>query len=547
MPHSPLPIAERETLPRLYDYCNRNANDSPNTICFLDRDGDNGVLTWSWADIHRETLIVAFRFHEQGIKSGSRIINGMRNSREWILVELACSFLNAIHAPIDPRIPLEQARAMVADLQPDLVIVDDQADLVSENDRCLHLCRPNISEWIQSCSTKSSKPGWEPEDFHGNSDDVFRSFSETDIANILFTSGTTSRPKGVMLSHRNLVSNAIAKLDAMPQFAADHRLNVLPFSHAYAKTCELATWLISASSLEILNSSSMLLERMRVAKPTLLNAVPILYMRIHTEWVKRGGEALALHELTGGRMRQLASGGAPLEQALRSAFAEAGMPIYQGYGLTEAGPVVCSNRSGAIRGGADQRLNGVGPVVPGMELRIDDDGRLWVRGTGVMMGYWNDPVATQNRIIDGWLDTGDVAEQDESGCVRILGRSDDTIVLENGYKVDPLTTEQLLCGIAGVRDCLLVPSSPTGYEIIILSDTNIGPSDCESIRRQVSELLAATQPVRANRILIASDDWTEANGLRNFKGAKHRRNIRNHYATSTIHTSPAGLGGDITD
>lgn len=236
-------------------------------------------------------------------------------------------------------------------------------------------------------------------------------------------------------------------------------------------------------------------------------------------------------------MRQLASGGAHLEQTLRSAFEEAGMPIYQGYGLTEAGPVVCSNRSGVILGESDCCLNGVGPVVPGMELRIDDDRRLWVRGTGVMRGYWNDPIATQNRIKDGWLDTGDVAEQDASGWVRILGRSDDTIVLENGYKIDPLTAEQLLCSIAAVRDCVLVPSSPTGYEVIILCDSNPGPSDWERIRQQVIEVLEATQPVRANRIVIASDEWTEANGLRNFKGAKNRRKIQSHYADATLHAS----------
>jgi long-chain acyl-CoA synthetase len=466
----------------------------------------------------------------------------MRNSREWILVELACSFLNAIHAPIDPRVPPEQARAIIADIQPDLLIVDmrsggDQANLVSDDVRRWQLCSRDLNEWIHSWITKSSASDLHSKDSHVHSDSAVENFSETDIANILFTSGTTSRPKGVMLSHGNLVSNAIAKLDAMPQFATDHRLNVLPFSHAYAKTCELATWLISASSLEILNGSAMLLEQMEVAKPTLLNAVPILFKRIRAEWLKRGGDAPALHKLTGGRMRQLASGGAPLEQTLRFAFEEAGMPIYQGYGLTEAGPVVCSNRSGAILGVSDRCLDGVGPVVPGMEVRIDDDRRLWVRGTGVMAGYWNDPVATQNRIKDGWLDTGDVAEQDELGWVRILGRSDDTIVLENGYKIDPLTAEQLLCGIEGVRDCVLVPSFPTGYEVIILCDKNIGSSDCEGVKQKVHEILEATQPVRAHRIVMTSHDWTEANGLRNFKGAKNRRKIQSHYADATLHAS----------
>jgi long-chain acyl-CoA synthetase len=328
-----------------------------------------------------------------------------------------------------------------------------------------------------------------------------------------------------MLSHRNLVENAFAKLDAMPQFSSDHRLNVLPFSHAYAKTCELATWLFSASSLEIASSSRQLINHFAIARPTLFNGVPLLFNRIHSEWQKRGGGAELLQSMTGGRMRQLASGGAPLQEELRNAFERSGLPIFQGYGLTEAGPVVCSNRSGASTAGEDRCLVGVGPAVKGVELKIDEGRRLWVRGSGLMLGYWNNPKGTNERIKHGWLDTGDVAELDELGNLKILGRSDDTIVLENGYKIDPLGIEQLICNIPGVRDCVLVANATSGYDAVLLCDRNCEESGGADIESQLRGLLSKRIAVLPRHVVLTTEDWSESNGYRNFKGAKNRSKI----------------------
>lgn len=501
---------------RLFDYCERNARDSKNSVCFVKRIDEDSTRNWTWNDLYREVVVVVDLLREWQIGPQSRIVNLTANSLEWILLELACSCLNVVHVPIDPRLPQDQVLDIVREVEPRFALVSHEGDFQCTL-KPIQCFEPNrLRELIDRRAPAANSHAY---------NSVAKS-SPNDVANILYTSGTTSKPKGVMLSHRNLVSNAIAKLDAMPQFANDHRLNLLPFSHAYAKTCELATWLISASSLEIAPNSQELFRLFSIARPTLFNGVPILFKRIHAEWLKRGGRLDALQEITGGRVRQFASGGAPIHDELRAAFEQSGMPIYQGYGLTEAGPVVCSNRSGAQGAGMDRCLVGVGPAVKGVEVKIDENRRLWVRGDGVMLGYWQDPIETSNRIQNGWLDTGDVAECDETQNVRILGRSDDTIVLDNGYKIDPLGIEQLICQRQGVKDCALVPNEQFGYDIVLLLDEPNAETNETDLRDELQDLLRRHLPVLPRRVVTTIEDWTEANGLRNFKGAKNRINLK---------------------
>lgn len=500
---------------RLFDFCYRNAILYEDSLCFVKRDTALSLRSWTWGGLYREVLAVADFLQHHHIEPQSRVANLTRNSLEWILVELACSCLNATHVPVDYRLPREQMYSILNDIEPVVVITEDhECEPLNKTSQACISC-PQIRSFIDRSQVELT---WETRG-------IVTQFQELDVANILFTSGTTSTPKGVMLSHRNLVENAIAKLDAMPQFSSDHRLNVLPFSHAYAKTCELATWLISASSLEIASSSRELVNQFAIAKPTLFNGVPLLFNRIHSEWQKGGGDAELLHKMTGSRMRQLASGGAPIQEELRNSFEQSGLPIFQGYGLTEAGPVVCSNRSGASTDVEDRCLVGVGPPVKGVELMIDERRRLWVRGSGVMLGYWNDSKGTNERITNGWLDTGDIAEQDDWGNLKILGRSDDTIVLENGYKIDPLGIEQLICNIPGVRDCVLVANATSGYDAILVCDRNCEESGDSDIESQLRSLLSKQIAVLPRCVVLTTEDWSESNGCRNFKGAKNRTKI----------------------
>ena len=259
---------------------------------------------------------------------------------------------------------------------------------------------------------------------------------------VLWTSGTTGRPKGVVLSHANLVGNAAAKLAAVPQSCDDVRLTTLPMCHAYARTCDFGTWLLSGCTLAIASGFPGWQSLGPLVNPTLANTVPSLAERL---WAAPptsvGTESLRL----------LGCGGAPLRPENFTDWGRRGVTVIQGYGLTEAGPVVCSSTPANAAPGL------VGDLVEGWESDVRD-GRLYVRGPHTMLGYLDDPAATSLRIDDdGWLDTGDVVEFDTAaGQFRILGRADETIVLDNGYKIHPREIESRVEGIGGVRHAMLV-------------------------------------------------------------------------------------------
>ena len=259
---------------------------------------------------------------------------------------------------------------------------------------------------------------------------------------ILWTSGTTSSPKGVHLSHEAWLANAAAKLKAAPQCKEDIRLTVLPITHAYARTCDLGTWLLSGSTLAITLGYAGLIEAAAKTRPTLINCVPSMAYRL----LEEGSTPKGLEGL-----RMLGVGGAALSEEAFAAWRKRGVTVIQGYGLTETGPVICS----ASPANASPGL--VGDFVAGWESRIVD-GELHVRGPQAMEGYWRDEVATsQKRDAEGWILTGDEVRWDhETNQMRILGRVDDVIVLENGRKIHPTAVEQKVQRCSGVRHAMLI-------------------------------------------------------------------------------------------
>lgn len=265
---------------------------------------------------------------------------------------------------------------------------------------------------------------------------------------VLWTSGTTAKPRGVTLSARNLIGNAAAKLSAVPQSPQDHRLCLLPLSHAYARTCDFGTWLLSGCVLSITLGYPGLRRLAPLVQPTLMNVVPQVADRMLDDPDLRGLD----------RLRLLGCGGAAMSAAAFQRWHDRGVTVIQGYGLTEASPVICSARP------ENTMARHVGHFVEGWEWKFHHK-QLLVRGPHVMLGYWNDPLATADRIdSDGWLATGDFAVLDsESGQVRILGRSDDVIVLDSAGKIHPAAVEQTMERLPGVRRAMLIQR--TGLEL----------------------------------------------------------------------------------
>ena len=262
-----------------------------------------------------------------------------------------------------------------------------------------------------------------------------------DDALVLWTGGTTEESKSVVLSQASLHSNAAAKLRAVPQSTTDTRLTLLSISHAYARTSDIGTWLLSGCRLAIARGLAGW-EAFAGLKPTLVNAVPSLADR--------------LIDCEPDSLRAVGCGGAAMTEDAFSAWTGRGATVIQGYGLTETGPVICSqtpDTSVPLR---------VGNFVEGWEHRIEHS-RLFVRGPHLMSRYLNNPEATR-AIFDarGWLDTGDLVHWDDH-CqqLEILGRDGDRITLSNGYTVDPVAIENRYSALDGVRTAIVVRAADT--------------------------------------------------------------------------------------
>jgi long-chain acyl-CoA synthetase len=267
-----------------------------------------------------------------------------------------------------------------------------------------------------------------------------------DLATIMYTSGTTGNPKGVMLTHGNLVSNVTAALEVQPYRPDEVILNWLPFSHIYARTVDHYQPLTAGVLLCLADSADTLVDDLKEIQPTHLSCVPRFYEKVLTAVATADPKETGrrLQKIFGPRMEWLGSGGAPLPKAIAEAFEEAGLVILEGYGLTESSPVISFNRK------TQNRIGTVGLPLPGVEVAIAADGEVLCRGPNVMKGYWNNPEATWAALRDGWLHTGDLGKLDADGFLSITGRKKELLVLSNGKKVFPPQIEGLLLG----DDCI---------------------------------------------------------------------------------------------
>jgi len=285
-----------------------------------------------------------------------------------------------------------------------------------------------------------------------------------DLATILYTSGTTARPRGVMLSQGNLAANAAALVEAHAGHSDPTRLCILPLTHIYARTCDLYTWVCRGSQLVLAERRDTLPRDCQLVRPTSLNAVPYVYQRI-ADRVRAAGlddEAAVLRGVFGGQMHRLMCGGAALAPDAEAWYANRGLPVLCGYGLSEASPVVSSSTLAA------HRLYSVGRPLPGVEVRIAEDGEVLVRSTGVMLGYWQDPAATAEAIRGGWLHTGDLGELDDDGYLAISGRKKELIVLSTGKNVSPTRVENLLTASPHIEQAAVFGDGRAGLVALIV-------------------------------------------------------------------------------
>jgi long-chain acyl-CoA synthetase len=408
------------------------------------------------------------------------------------------------------------------------------------------------------------------------------------VASIVYTSGTTGRPKGVMLSHRNIVTNLAAIERAICVHADDVFLSFLPLSHTLERTAGYYLPVAAGAAVAFARSVAHLMEDLRAVRPTVLISVPRIYERayaalreaVEAHSVKRWILARAidlgwrrfeyaqhraprpfvvarlawplldrvvgapLRDRFGGRLRAAVAGGAPLPALVARPFLALGVPVLQGYGMTESAPVVSCNTP------VDNDPATVGRPLPGVEVRIGEGGELLVHGGNVMMGYWQRPSDTAAALSsDGWLHTGDLAVL-EDGRIRISGRIKDIIVTSTGEKVSPADLEAAILDDPMFDQAMVIGEQrPFLAALLVLNPgrwpeaaTRLGldPGDASSAQSRVATQWALERvrqtaksfPIYAvpRAVVLATDVWTTANGLITPTLKPKRPAIAAHYA-----------------
>ncbi|MGF1580668.1 MAG: AMP-dependent synthetase/ligase [Gemmataceae bacterium] len=395
----------------------------------------------SWNEYREQAIACAASLIAHGIEPGDRVGLLAENSVQWLIADMGILTAAAVnvpsHAPLAPR----QVQFQLSNADVSWLFVSDKIQLDK-----FHQVRhelPNIKGVVvlDDASTTSDSISWTEFLQKGRAaladvEEELRRREEnlvpSSLATIMYTSGTTGNPKGVMLSHGNLLSNSTTA-DAIFPRDEGPILSWLPFSHIFARTVDHYANLVGGTSVCLADSAETVVEQLREVNPTLLCAVPRFY-----EKVVQGVPRENLKAVFGNRIRGLCAGGAAMPVAVAKALRDVGLEVLIGYGLTESSPVISTNLLG------NARLDTVGPPIPGIEVKIADDGEVLTRGPHVMQGYWSNPQATADAIKDGWLHTGDLGMIDEDGHLKVTGRKKELLVLSNGKKLLPTQIESIL-------------------------------------------------------------------------------------------------------
>lgn len=424
----------------------------------------------TWEELLREVWHSVIVLEQVGVRPTNRVAHYAENSQNWIVVDLALHLLGAWHVPIGLHGSQELQDAIHNHCQPDFSIY------VEEHQH-------NSQRWmIHSGDTSQEAPGLALDDLiaqipAASTNDMLANLRQRwqqldpdSVCSLVYTSGTMGGPKGVMITHRNLASNAMALVKTYEEKPADRRLSFLPFSHLFARTCDVYTWIARGSQLALAASRETILADCQAIQPTLINGVPYFYQKV-VEGLQRNGKLQSpgsLKSALGGAIRMCTSGGAPLPQFVIEAFERQRILLCEGYGLTETSPVITVSTEEANRPGS------VGKPLPGVEIRTTQAGEIETRGPHVMAGYYQDDEATRQIMDEGWLRTGDLGLIDHDGFLWITGRKKEILVLSTGRNVSPgalevaisshpLVAQVVVCGEG--RKCLSALMVPDPDEL----------------------------------------------------------------------------------
>jgi long-chain acyl-CoA synthetase len=435
----------------------------------------------SWSEYRRQADAAAAGLIELGVRPGNRVAILSANRFEWLVADhavLSCAAIDVpLHAPLSPKqveyqVSHSESQGIIVSGPTQAAKVHEVVDALPELEFIVSfepiepLGRLRTLSWDQLQQLGVEAGADALAEIHRREGEL----SGTDLATIIYTSGTTGNPKGVMLTHANLLSNSEATLRTSKVSDDDFMLSWLPYSHIYARTVDHYLSTLAEMTLCLSESIDSLRENLQEIHPTWMTSVPRFYEKVWSDVEQLAADERRdeLWQIFGPRIRQLSSGGAPLPRHVCEGFHEAGLPLLEGYGLTESSPVISFNSL------ENCRIGTVGRAIPDVDVRIADDGEILTRGPHVMKGYWKNPEATAATIIDGWLQTGDIGVLDDEGYLSITDRKKDLIITSGGKNIAPTELERLLVSDPYIDQAVIYGDArPFVTAIIVPSQDNL--------------------------------------------------------------------------
>lgn len=428
----------------------------------------------TWSELGGDASALACGLWELGIRSGDRVAHLSENRYEWIVTDLAILALGAVHVPIHAPLTASQVAYQVAHSGARLVIVSTAEQLAKLNRATKGLpddltilaeepCFSQAISWWQLVDSGDRSRGFEL------LSKAAEQLTSDDVATILYTSGTTGEPKGVVLTHGNLVANTQAMLSAFGETGRVRRLSFLPLSHIFARTCDLYSWIASGTELVLARSRDTVFDDCARTHPTWINGVPYFYERI---WrvlreSRTADEPGSVRKLLGGSIEICCAGGAALSPHVFDYFSSQGVPVLEGYGLSETSPAISISTREIVK------RECVGKPLPGVDVRIAEDGEILTRGPHVMREYFCNPLATAEVLRNGWFHTGDLGSLDEEGFLRITGRKKELIVTSGGKNIAPVLLESLLRQDSLILQAMVIGDSRSYLTALIVPDWDL--------------------------------------------------------------------------
>ncbi len=558
----------------------------------------NAWQATSWARAREEVVALARELRASGVERGDRVLLVSENRPEWGLADLAIMAAGAITVPAYTTNTVHDHAHLINDCDPRLAIVS--TNRLAE--RLLSAIRENGQ--IRTVVTIDGAGGatdgidiinWRDMIRRGvarddNIEGELQSIARTDTACLIYTSGTGGAPKGVMLSHGAIICNCMGAYHLfndcnLLELDNETFLSFLPLSHSYEHTAGLHFPISIGAQVYYAEGVDKLSDNMTETHPTIMTAVPRLYESMHqrivagierkgglseklfkkavTLGIKRyeqgkGGLSLCervqdalveklvrkkVAERFGGRLKAFVSGGAPLNYDIGVFFLALGVRLLQGYGQTETAPVVSANPPLRIK------IDTVGPALPGVEVKIAEDGEILIRGELTMQGYWGAPDLTAETLIDGWVHTGDIGELDADGYIRITDRKKDLIVNSGGDNVSPQRVEGVLVFEPELAQAMVHGDKhPHLVAVVVPEDGFINEwarekgleanlaalADSESFHERLREAIERANerlsPIeQVRRFLVADEAFTTENGLMTPSLKIRRHEIRKIY------------------